>query len=69
MTVVQRRNDNDPRNDRQAKRGTNPFNKNGKRAKCAVCQTTFHWANDYPHKEEVKMTETSEEEHCNLKFY
>lgn len=32
--------------------GTNPINRYGKRTKCAICQSNFHWAKDYPHKEQ-----------------
>lgn len=39
--------------------GTNPLDKFGKWSRCAVCQSTFHWAKDCPHKknEQVKLTE------------
>ena len=68
-TVTERRNNGGSRNDRQVERGTNPINKYGKRTRCAVCQSTYHWAKDCPHKEEVKVTETSEEEQCNLTIF
>lgn len=32
--------------------GTNPINRYGKRTKCAICQSIFHWAKDCPHKEQ-----------------
>ncbi|XDV39471.1 hypothetical protein PO909_008715, partial [Leuciscus waleckii] len=31
--------------------GTNPLDKYGRRSKCAVCQSTYHWAKDCPHKD------------------
>lgn len=41
--------------------GTNPLDRYGRRSKCAVCQSTFHWAKDCPHKSEhVKLTEETE---------
>ncbi len=49
--------------------GTNPMNKFGKRSKCAICQSTFHWVKDCPHKdkEEVNITETDEQ--CNVTLF
>ena len=53
-------------------RGTNPFDRNGKRTRCAVCESVFHWAKDCPHKhkkqEEIKMTDAEYEE-CDLTFF
>lgn len=52
--------------------GTNPLDKYGRRSKCAICQSTFHWAKDCPHREEnVKITEdkTGEVEECNITLY
>ncbi len=49
-----------PQNDQQRTPlpGTSPLDRYGCRSKCAVCQSTFHWAKDCPHKgEQVKMTE------------
>lgn len=38
--------------------GTNPLDRYGRRSKCAVCQSTFHWAKDCPHRgEQVRLTE------------
>ena len=38
--------------------GSNPFDKFGRRSHCAVCQSTYHWAKDCPHKnEQAKCTE------------
>ena len=42
-------------------RGTNPLNRFGKRTRCAVCQSVFHWAKDCPNKvsaEEVKIVDS-----------
>ena len=37
--------------------GTNPLDKHGRRTRCAVCQSTYHWAKDCPNKKEyVKLT-------------
>lgn len=51
--------------------GTNPLDKHGRRSKCAVCQSTYHWAKDCPHKgESVKMTEDKTDvEECNVTLY
>ena len=35
---------------RSGQRGTNPFDKFGRRSRCAVCGSTFHWARDCEHK-------------------
>uniref|UniRef100_A0AAV2MI21 CCHC-type domain-containing protein n=1 Tax=Knipowitschia caucasica TaxID=637954 RepID=A0AAV2MI21_KNICA len=38
--------------------GTNPLDKYGKRTRCAVCQSTYHWAKDCPHRRnDVKLME------------
>ena len=34
--------------------GTNPLDRNGRRSRCAVCSSTFHWARDCEHKDKVK---------------
>lgn len=50
-------------------RGTNPLNKFGKRTKCIICQSVFHWAKDCPEKRNaVQMTECDpdEVEDCNV---
>ncbi len=64
-----------PQNDQQRTPlpGTNPLDRYGRRSKCAVCQSTFHWAKDCPHKgEQIKMTldcgETNVEE-CNITLF
>lgn len=53
--------------------GTNPLDRYGRRSKCAVCQSTFHWAKDCPHRgEQVKLTEdckTDDVEECNITLY
>ncbi|XP_034552315.1 uncharacterized protein LOC117821880 isoform X2 [Notolabrus celidotus] len=51
--------------------GTNPLDRYGRRTRCAVCQSTYHWAKDCPHKnEQVKLTEdermTNVVEECNI---
>lgn len=39
-------------------RGTNPLDRNGKRTRCGICGSVFHWARDCEHnKEKVKMME------------
>lgn len=52
---------------------TNPLDRYGRRSKCAVCQSTFHWAKDCPHRgEQVKLTEdckTDDIEECNITLY
>lgn len=44
-------------------RGTNPLDKFGRRTKCAICGSVFHWVKDCPHKDDktanVKLTEQS----------
>lgn len=52
--------------------GTNPLDRYGRRSKCAVCQSTFHWAKDCPHKtEKVKITDdcTENTEECNITLF
>lgn len=53
--------------------GTNPLDRYGRRSKCAVCQSTFHWAKDCPHRgEQVKLTEdckADDIEECNITLY
>ena len=53
-------------------RGTNPLNKFGKRTKCAICQSVFHWAKDCPDRNNaVKFTECEAEtvEDCNVTLF
>ncbi|XP_034069112.1 uncharacterized protein LOC117544299 [Gymnodraco acuticeps] len=52
--------------------GTNPLDRFGKRSKCAICQSTFHWAKDCPHKssEQVKLTEDrTKVEECDITLF
>ncbi|XP_029629926.1 uncharacterized protein LOC115207015 [Salmo trutta] len=53
--------------------GTNPLDKYGRRSKCAVCQSTYHWVKDCPHKnEQVKLTEenvNTDIEQCNITLF
>lgn len=64
-----------PQNDQQRTPlpGTSPLDRYGCRSKCAVCQSTFHWAKDCPHKgEQIKMTEDCGEtnvEECNITLF
>jgi hypothetical protein len=37
----------------KACKGTNPLNKYGKRTKCAICESIFHWAKKCPHNLEA----------------
>lgn len=48
--------------------GTNPLDKFGKRSRCAVCQSTYHWARDCPHKknEQVRLTEDENVDEVNI---
>ena len=43
-------------------RGTNPFDRNGRRTKCAICGSVFHWAKDCPHKH--KKTRRNQNDRC-----
>ena len=37
---------------------TNPLSRYGGRSKCVICQSTYRWVKDCPHKnEQVKLTE------------
>ncbi|ESO90517.1 hypothetical protein LOTGIDRAFT_164106 [Lottia gigantea] len=49
---------NQKQNERDDKtlKGTNPLDKYGRRSKCLVCQSIFHWAKDCPDKESVNCT-------------
>ena len=42
--------------------GTNPINKFGKRSKCVVCKSVFHWVKECPHKPVESVQQTSEVE-------
>ncbi|CAG2196696.1 unnamed protein product [Mytilus edulis] len=53
-------------------KGTNPLNRFGKRTKCAVCQSVFHWAKDCPDKvNSVNFVESESEivENCNITLF
>ena len=55
-----------------SQRGTNPLNRYGKRMKCAICQSVYHWAKDCPNKaasNSVKLTESETIENCNLTLF
>ncbi|XP_039900576.1 uncharacterized protein LOC120741662 [Simochromis diagramma] len=56
---------------RQPLQGTNPLDKFGKRTRCAICQSTYHWAKDCPHRngDQVKLTEDGKVEECNITLY
>ena len=56
---------------RQLLPGTNPLDKFGKRSRCAICQSTFHWAKDCPHRknEDVRITEDVNVEECNITLF
>ena len=42
----------------KAVQGTYPLDRYGRRTKCAVCQSLYHWAKDCPHKNDhAKLTE------------
>ena len=47
-------------------RGTNPFDRNGRRKKCAICGSVFHWAEDCSHK---RQKQEENEEKCNLALF
>ena len=55
-------NKNTDHENKQTPRGTNPLNKFGRRTKCVICQSVFHWAKDCPHKESIKVVEDEEDE-------
>ncbi len=42
-------------------RGTNPMNKFGKRSKCVICESIFHWAKDCPHKVQTQGVNLAEQ--------
>lgn len=35
-----------------AVQGTNPLDRYGRRTRCAVCRSLYHWAKDCPHENE-----------------
>ena len=48
-------------------KGTNPLDRQGRRTKCAICSSVFHWAKDCPHKD-VKYVE-EEAEDCDIVMF
>ncbi|XP_024125019.2 uncharacterized protein LOC112144625 [Oryzias melastigma] len=55
---------------RQPQQGTNPVDKHGRRTRCAICQSTYHWAKDCPHRRnDVKLTEDEDVEECNITLF
>ena len=53
-----------------APKGTNPLDKLGRRTRCAICGSVFHWVKDCEHKDKgdnVKMTNDMED--CNLALF
>ncbi|KAL5011741.1 hypothetical protein ScPMuIL_010292 [Solemya velum] len=53
-------------------KGTNPLNRFGKRSRCMICQSVFHWAKDCPDKaHDTKYTQdvTEEVDDCNLTLF
>ena len=48
-------------------KGTNPLDRNGKRTKCMICQSVFHWVKDCPriNQENVKIVDDDDDEQCN----
>ena len=57
-----------------APKGTNPIDKLGRRTKCMICQSVFHWAKDCQHRLDpaaVRVTEDActKEEECNLTLF
>lgn len=56
--------------DMPKERGTNPLNRFGKRTKCAICQSVFHWAKNCPDKgNSINLVETETVENCNLTLH
>lgn len=53
-----------------AVQGANPLDRYGRRTRCAICQSVYHWVKDCPHKNEhAKLTEDerqTEFEDCNI---
>ncbi|KAK6187111.1 hypothetical protein SNE40_005204 [Patella caerulea] len=54
-------------------KGSNPLDRFGRRTKCSICQSIFHWAKDCPDKlNTVKYTEEEfnlDEEQCNITLF
>lgn len=54
--------------------GTNPLDKYGRRTRCAVCQSTYHWVKDCPNKTEHEklakaVASKSDVEECNIALF
>ena len=72
-----RQNSGQPQSPREAQgqKGTNPLDRFGRRSRCAVCGSTFHWAKDCEHRDEERVKMTSDEkstqriEECNLAMF
>ena len=45
----------------QIQKGTNPLDRQGRKTKCAICSSVFHWVKDCPHKD-VKYVEEDQED-------
>ena len=64
-------------NDKNFPKGTNPLDKYGRRTKCAICSSTFHWAKKCPHKSDVQLVQDthdhenseSDSDECNLTLF
>ena len=48
-------------------KGTNPLDRQGRRTKCAVCSSVFHWVKDCPHKDVKYVSEENDE--CHLVMF
>ena len=46
-------------------KGTNPLNKNGTISRCAICDSTCHWAKSCPHKSESVNITSELKQECN----
>lgn len=54
---------------RQLQQGRNPL-KEHRRPRCAICQSTYHWAKVCPHwRNEVKLIEDEGVEELNITFF
>ena len=48
----------------QIQKGTNPLDRQGRKTKCAICSSVFHWVKDCPYRD-VKYVEEDQEDECN----
>ena len=46
-------------------KGTNPLNRNGTISRCAICDSTCHWAKSCPHKSESVNITSELKQECN----